>query len=292
MPSDIKHHGHRTESDQTSTICRGIIRVITAPVYKLRLGRPSRLPSVFINFEMDPHLCSSSQSIHSVGSIKHILTLCIQYSLLNRLITEVIKLMNFIFSPIIPIVSISLAAPSLDLYTCRLSFGTLSSPTIRVWGVLLSSLYFMYHLLTPSIVFALSRLSPYLPAHTFLVSISLNPYHLTPLRCLLRCPLGHLCLFTTIRLSTIIHLLPPILLTRLPVTSSLSPHPSDAISDVFRMSALWVPCRSEVLVTVSHTNHPSTYKRLLCTCISASLHLKEGACPNKDSNFGTEHAQE
>ena len=32
-----------------------------APVYKLRLGRPSRPPSMFINFEMDPHLCSSSQ---------------------------------------------------------------------------------------------------------------------------------------------------------------------------------------------------------------------------------------
>ena len=32
-----------------------------APVYKLRLGRPSRLPSIFINFEMDPHPCSSSQ---------------------------------------------------------------------------------------------------------------------------------------------------------------------------------------------------------------------------------------
>ena len=62
------------------------------------------------------------------------------YSLLNRLITEVIKLMNFIFSLIIPIISISLAAPSLDLYTCCLSFGTLSSPTIGVWGVLLSSL--------------------------------------------------------------------------------------------------------------------------------------------------------
>ena len=48
------------------------------------------------------------------------------------MITEVIKLMNFIFSLIIPIISISLAAPSLDLYTCCLSFGTLSSPTIGV----------------------------------------------------------------------------------------------------------------------------------------------------------------
>ena len=92
--------------------------------------------------------------------------------------------MNFIFSPIILIISISLATPSLDLYTYCLSFSTLSSPTIGVWGVLLSSLYFMYHLLTPSIVIALSRyiqyyssptigvrvialsrLSPYLPAH-------------------------------------------------------------------------------------------------------------------------------
>ena len=93
--------------------------------------------------------------------------------------------MNFIFSPIILIISISLAAPSLDLYTCHLPFGTLSSPTIGVWGVLFSSLYFMYHLLTPRIVTALSRyiqyyssptirvwvitlsrLSPYLPTHT------------------------------------------------------------------------------------------------------------------------------
>ena len=48
------------------------------------------------------------------------------------MITKVIKLMNFIFSLIIPIVSISLAAPSLDLYTCRLCFGTLSSPTVGV----------------------------------------------------------------------------------------------------------------------------------------------------------------
>ena len=36
-----------------------------APVYKLRLGRPSRLPSMFINFETDPHLCSSSQTFFS-----------------------------------------------------------------------------------------------------------------------------------------------------------------------------------------------------------------------------------
>ena len=36
-----------------------------ASVYKLRLGRPSRLPSVPINFETDPHLCSSSQTFFS-----------------------------------------------------------------------------------------------------------------------------------------------------------------------------------------------------------------------------------
>ena len=36
-----------------------------APVYKLRLGRPSRLPSMFINFEMDPRLCSPSQTFFS-----------------------------------------------------------------------------------------------------------------------------------------------------------------------------------------------------------------------------------
>ena len=33
--------------------------------HKLRLGRPSRLPSVFINFETDPRLCSSSQTFFS-----------------------------------------------------------------------------------------------------------------------------------------------------------------------------------------------------------------------------------
>ena len=42
--------------------------------------------------------------------------------------------------------------------------------------MLLSSLYFMYHLLTLSIVIALSRLSPYLPAHTPLVSDTCAPY--------------------------------------------------------------------------------------------------------------------
>ena len=31
------------------------------PVYKFRLGRPSRLPSVFINFETDPRLCPHPQ---------------------------------------------------------------------------------------------------------------------------------------------------------------------------------------------------------------------------------------
>ena len=34
-----------------------------APVYKFRLGRPSRLPSMFINFKMDPHLCPFPKSI-------------------------------------------------------------------------------------------------------------------------------------------------------------------------------------------------------------------------------------
>ena len=32
-----------------------------APVYKLRLGRPSRLPSMFINFETDPRCCPHPQ---------------------------------------------------------------------------------------------------------------------------------------------------------------------------------------------------------------------------------------
>ena len=33
-----------------------------SPVYKLRLGRPSRLPSMFINIEMDP--CLTPYSPH------------------------------------------------------------------------------------------------------------------------------------------------------------------------------------------------------------------------------------
>ena len=41
-----------------------------APVYKLRLGRPSRLPSMFINFETDPCLCSSIQTIIYSGIYK------------------------------------------------------------------------------------------------------------------------------------------------------------------------------------------------------------------------------
>ena len=42
----------------------------TSPVYKLRLGRPSRLPSMFINFEMDPYLCSFSQNIYCIYKSK------------------------------------------------------------------------------------------------------------------------------------------------------------------------------------------------------------------------------
>ena len=45
-----------------------------APVYKLRLGRPSRLPSVFINFKMDPCLCPLP---------KNILFLCLQVQTLD-----------------------------------------------------------------------------------------------------------------------------------------------------------------------------------------------------------------
>ena len=43
-----------------------LVILAEAPVYKFRLGRPSRLPSVFINFKMDPCLYSSSQNIHSL----------------------------------------------------------------------------------------------------------------------------------------------------------------------------------------------------------------------------------
>ena len=130
-----------------------------APVYKLRLGRPSRLPSMFINFETDPRLCPLPQK------------------------------------------------------------------------------------------------------HYFLVPTSLNLWHPTPLGCLFGCPLGHPlehpCPSTTIQLSTIIHLLSPVLPTPLAATP-LSPHPSDSASDVRRMSTLWVPCRSELLVT-AHGNSCSIF---------------------------------
>ena len=51
-----------------------LVILAKAPVYKLRLGRPSRLPSVFINFKMDPCLCPLP---------KNILFLCLQVRTLD-----------------------------------------------------------------------------------------------------------------------------------------------------------------------------------------------------------------
>ena len=62
----------------------------------------------------------------------------------------------------------------------------------------------------------------------------------------------------------------PILPTLLPVTS-LSPHPSDAVLDVRHMSALWVPCRSEPLVTPKSRSQTKYIIMCPCTYISNIL---------------------
>ena len=91
-------------------------------------------------------------------------------------------------------------------------------------------------------------LCPHPQKHYFLIPTSPNLWHPTPLGHPFGHPLRHLCLSSTIQPSTIIHLLSHVLLTPLTATS-FGPHPSDSTSDVHRMSALWVTCRSELLVT-------------------------------------------